>query len=184
MKNRNALTLVELVVVLCILVALSGIAIPLCSDNLASAAESVTRASLAETRKATLEYWRDTKHVTLDGMASVATEAQRFEIQWLFSNPVTGNKSVQFNPNIRIGWNGPYVAGSTGDIVKFGGPVLIDGWNRRLVVQYVDPSAMLKDVRIVSAGPNGVINIPAATATSALTSIAIGDDLYVALSLR
>jgi hypothetical protein len=184
MATRNALTLAELVIVLCILVALSGLVVPLCSDNLSSAAESVTLASLAETRDASLQYWRDTKHVVLDGVGSIATEAQRFNITWLFNNPVTGDKTVQFDPNLHSGWNGPYMAGSTADVIQFGGPALLDGWNHQLVAQYVDPSATLKDVRIVSAGPNGVIDIPAATATSALTSNSIGDDLYVSLMLR
>lgn len=181
MATRNALTLAELVVVLCILAALSAIVVPLCSDSLASAAESVTQASLVQARDATLQYWRDTKHVTLDGVVSVATEAQRFQIEWLFNNPVTGDKTVQFDPNLHSGWNGPYMASST---VQFGGPGLLDAWNQPLVAQYTDPNATLKDVRIVSAGPNGVIDIPANTASVALTSNSIGDDLYVSLLLR
>ncbi len=73
---------------------------------------------------------------------------------------------------------------STADAISAGGPNLVDGWNQTLVVQYVNPNASLKDVRIVSAGANGIVDIPAATATSALTNNSIGDDLYVALSLR
>src|SRR5690348_6467093 len=90
MATRNALTLAELVVVLCLLVALSAVLVPLCSDSLVSAAESVTEASLVQARDATLQYWRDTKYVSLDGVLTVATEAQRFNISWLFNNPVTG----------------------------------------------------------------------------------------------
>lgn len=181
MTARNAFTLTELVVVLCILVALSAIVVPLCSDRLVSAAESVTHASLVQARDATLQYWRDTKHVTLDGVVSVAVEAQRFDIVWLFNNPVTGNNTVQFDPNLRRGWNGPYMASST---LQFGGPGLRDAWNRPLVAQYTNPAAALKDVRIVSAGRNGVIEIAAGTATTALTSSNVGDDQYVSLLLR
>ena len=39
-------------------------------------------------------------------------------------------------------------------------------------------------VILFSAGPNGIIDIPSSTATSALTTSSIGDDLYVALMLR
>ncbi len=184
MKTRNAFTLIELIVVLSILIALGGILLPLCADNLSSAASTVTQATLAETRDAVLQYWHDTKHVTLDGITSLATESQRFDIAWLFANPVTGDATNQFDPNSQIGWRGPYVASSTADAIANGGPNLVDGWNQLLTVQYVDPSSSLKDLRILSAGANGVIDIPANIATSDLTTSSIGDDLYVALSLR
>ena len=184
MVTRNALTLVELVVVLCILAALGGLVVPLCSDNIAIAAETVTSASLTEIRDAMLEYWQDTKSVTLDGVSSYAIESQRFDIGWLFSNPVTNDGTNQFDPNSRSGWNGPYIAGTTADVVAWGGMTLLDGWNHEFSVQYVNPADDVKDVRIVSAGANGVIDIPAATATNALTAGSIGDDLYVALVLR
>jgi type II secretory pathway pseudopilin PulG len=174
MKTRNAFTLVELIVVLCILISLSGVVVPLCSENLSSANETVTRSTLAEARLAMLLYWHDTKFVELNGVTTVATESQRFDIAWLFANPVTNTNTVQFDPNLRTGWNGPYIASST----------LVDAWNRPLSVQYVNPNGSLKDVRIVSAGPNGVVDIPAGTATSSLTTGSIGDDLYVALTLR
>lgn len=184
MATRNALTLMELVIVLCILIALSSLVVPLCSDNVATAAKTVTRASLTEIRDAMLKYWQDTKHVTLDGISSFAVEADRFQLAWLFDNPVTNDRTVQFDVNTRIGWNGPYMAGTTADVAEWGGFTLLDGWNREIEVQYVDPTADLKDVRLVSAGPNGVVDLPAATATTALTPANIGDDIYVAIVLR
>jgi type II secretory pathway pseudopilin PulG len=184
MVTRNALTLVELVVVLCILVALSGLVLPICSGNLTTAAETATRSSLTQIRDAMMDYWRDTKAVTLDGVSSYAIESQRFDLEWLFSNPVTNDTTNQFDPNSRMGWDGPYIAGTTADVVQWGGMTLLDGWNHQIVVQYVNPSDELKDVRVVSAGPNGVIDIPAAIATSALTSGNVGDDIYVAIALR
>jgi len=183
MKTRTAFTLIELLVVLSILAALSGIVLPLCSESLNNANETVTRSTLAEARTAMLQYWHDTKFVGLNGVTTVATESQRFNISWLFANPVTNTSTVQFDPNLRTGWNGPYIATSTAD-TTVGGPNLVDAWNQTLSVQYVNPSDTLKDVRIVSAGRNGVVDIPAATATSALTTSSIGDDLYVALMLR
>jgi prepilin-type N-terminal cleavage/methylation domain-containing protein len=184
MKTRTAFTLIELIIVLSILVALSGIVLPLCSENLTVAKETVTRSTLAEARQAMLQYWHDTKLIDLNGVTTFATEAQRFSLSWLFFNPVTNNSTVQFDPNARSGWHGPYLATSTADSAALGGPNLIDGWNQTLVVQYVNAGSSLKDVRIVSPGPNGAVDIPSNTATSALTTNSIGDDLYVALMLR
>ena len=184
MKSRNAFTLVELIVVLGILIALGGVVVPLCSDSLTTAAETVTDATLSETRAAVIQYWRDTKHVTLDGVNSLATESQRFEIAWLFADPVTNVTVSQFDANSRIGWNGPYIVCSTADAVANGSPGVVDGWNQLLTVQYLNPGDSLKDVRIVSAGANGVVDIPANVATADLTTASIGDDHYVALSLR
>ncbi len=183
MMTRSALTLTELVIVLCILAALGGVLVPLCSDQMSAAASTTTANSLNETAKALEQYWSDTKVTAMDGVLTVATEANRFEIQWLFRNPVTGNSLVAFDRNTRSGWNGPYILTSTSDpsVVPYG---LIDGWQHPITVQLVDPAANIKDVRVLSAGPNGVIDLPAGTATSALTTGDVGDDLYVALSLR
>ena len=184
MRTRTAFTLTELIIVLSILVALSGIVVPLCSENLAVAKETVTRSTLAQAREGMLQYWHDTKFIELNGLTTVASESQRFSLTWLFLNPVTNNTTVQFDPNSRSGWNGPYMSTATADAIAVGGPNLVDGWNQSLLVQYVDPNAVLKDVRIVSPGPNGAIDIPSNTATSALTTNSIGDDVYVALMLR
>lgn len=184
MADRKAVTLAELVVVLFILAALGSLMVPLCSDNMATAADNVTRASLTQIRDAMLQYWQDTHEVVLDGVATTATEAERFDIAWLFSNPVTGDQTVAFDPNTRSGWNGPYLTGSNADVAQWGPAVLLDGWNQAIEVQYVTPGSSLKDVRIVSAGRNGVIDLPAATATASLTSADIGDDVYVAITLR
>ncbi len=184
MPTRNALTLAELVLALCILVALSSLVIPMCSNTMFTAAETVTQATLSETRDAMLQYWQDTKLVALNGLTTTASENQRFDIRWLFKNPVDDSKTIQFNPNTRSGWNGPYLSTATGDATVYAVPTMIDGWNRAVTVHYVNPNDSLKDVRIVSAGPNGVFDIPAGTATSALTTNSIGDDIYVALELR
>lgn len=181
--TRQALTLAELVVVLFILVALAGVAAPLCSGQMSTAAQSTTQATLAQARDAVDQYWRDTKFLTLDGVGSVATEANRFNLQWLFADPVTGVASNNFDRNTQSGWNGPYLLAATTspDAVIDG---LVDAWNRSLVVQYVNPGSDLRDVRIVSAGADGVVDISVLTSTSALTSNSIGDDLYVSLLLR
>ena len=184
MRLRNALTLVELVVVLMVLAALAGLMMPLFAGTIQNANEVTTRQTLVEIRDAIAEYWQDTKYITLDGVTSVATEADRFSIDWLFANPVTGDSTFTFSANTCVGWRGPYLLGTTGDIVALGSPQLIDAWNNPVHVQDVDPSAMLRDVRVVSGGPDGSISIPGSTATTALTTTDVGDDLYVALTLR
>ncbi|MCC6511799.1 MAG: hypothetical protein IT423_22045 [Pirellulaceae bacterium] len=183
MATRNALTLAELVVVLFILAALGGLVIPLCSDQINIAAHSVTGSTLSETRDAISQYWHDTKHETLDGVITVADEPNRFDIQWLFFSPVTGTRTIDFEPTSRTGWNGPYLLSAT-DNTTPGSPGLIDGWNHLLVTQYVNPGDTIKDVRIVSGGPNGVVDIPSGTATAALNAGNTGDDIYVSLLLR
>ncbi len=182
MKARRALTLFELIIVLCILVALSGIVIPICDLQMNSASQTATRATLTQVQRAMLDYWHDTKSITLNGTTTFADESERFQIAWLFKNPVTNNSTSQFNPNLRSGWNGPYIVAATK--TSSSTLELVDAWNNLLQVQYVNPNDSVKDVRIVSPGPNGVVDISPSTATSLLTSNGIGDDLYVSLSLR
>lgn len=181
---RRAQTLLELTVALTILVALSGLVVPLFSSVLQDSHETATKASLVEIRNAVSNYWSDTKHITLDGVITVGTEANRFQVAWLYRNPVTGDTTFDFDPVSRIGWRGPYLQTATADIAAFGYPSLIDAWNQEIQIQDVDSSSVPRDVRIVSAGPDGTIDIPAATATSALTPADLGDDFYVALTLR
>lgn len=184
MRSRTGLTLIELVVVLSVLAAISGLLAPLFTGTVQSANEVATERSLVQIRDALLDYWRDTKHISLDGVTTVASEANRFDTDWLFANPVTGDSTWDFSPNTLIGWRGPYLSGSTGDVIASGSPFLIDAWNREIKIQDVDPSASLRDVRIISGGPDGVISTAASTATSALTSADVGDDIYVAISVR
>lgn len=181
---RSGLTLIELVIVLMVLAGLSGVLVPLFAGTMQDAKVAATEASLVQIRDATSEYWLDTKYVALDGVTTVATESNRFDIQWLMTNPVTGDTTTDFSPSTRIGWRGPYLYASTGDVVAHGSPLMIDAWNQPIVVQDVNPSALLRDIRVVSAGPDGVVDIPSATATDILTETDIGDDLYVTLSLR
>lgn len=182
MRYTSGLTLIELVVVLAILAAVSGVLVPLFSGTMENANQVATKQSLVRVRDAMQRYWTDTKHVTLDGVVSVATDGDRFNMDWLFSNPVTGDDTNDFSINSKIGWRGPYLLSSTGDAVVAGAPFLIDAWNGTILTQQV-PSVP-GDVRIVSPGPDGVLSLPPTTATDSLTATEIGDDLYVALRLR
>lgn len=184
MRSRAAVSLIELIVVLSVLAGLSTLLIPLFSNTLYDSREIATERTLVQVRDATLDYWSDIKHVALDGVTTVGTDADRLNVDWLFANPVTGDSSFGFDANTLIGWRGPYLAEALGAITIAGSPVVIDAWKNAVVMQDVDPNAAARDVRIVSGGPDGTITIPVATATDALTTSEVGDDIYVALQLR
>ncbi len=184
MGIRRGLSVLELIVVIAIVASLASVALPIFTDVHSTAKESSTRSTLVQVRDAVTLYWADTKSIPLDGLATFAIETQRFQVVWLFRNPVTNLISASYDPLTRIGWNGPYLLHATGDPDLYGQHSLIDAWNNPVVIQDFDSNASIRDVRVVSAGPNGVIDIPAAVSTTALTSSEIGDDIYVAFYLH
>lgn len=183
-RRIAAFSLLELVVVLSILAALASLLSPIFSGTIQDANATVTQRSLTTIRDAMLDYWADTKHIPMDGITTTATQANRLSVDWLFSNPSSGDTLQDFDPHTQIGWRGRYLAASTGNEIAAGKWLVVDAWNQEIVTQLVDPAAQMLDLRIVSGGPNGVIDIPAGTATTALTDLLVGDDLYVALQLR
>ena len=184
MLSRKALTLLELVVVLSVLAALAGMLLPLFTGTIQNAHDVSTVQSLVAVRDAVADYWRDTKHVALDGVLTTGSEANRLHIDWLFANPVTGDAIADYAPSTGIGWRGPYIFSPTGPNGVGGYPSMIDAWNHAIVVQDVDYTATLRDVRVVSGGPNGIVETPSNIASSALTEADTGDDIYVVLTLR
>ena len=195
--QRRGLTLVELVVVLTILVALGSMVIPVLRGTGQRSSDTTTDATLVAVRDALQQWWSDTKYVALPGTpTTVATEADRFQLRWLFENPVTGNSIESFDPDTRIGWNGPYFVDQTGDYTvnaangftvdygTDGDPAVIDSWTASPVVIQANDTGTYWDVRIVSAGPDGEVDIDRLTLTDNLTPATRGDDIYVALQLR
>jgi len=184
MSLRKAFTIIELIVVLCVVAALAGLTLPILSGTHCIAAAVTTQSTLREIGHATSQYWSDCKLLKLDGTTTIATEATRFQIRWLFRNPQTDTSNNSFDINTTIGWNGPYFMSPTGSPLLFGDVAMIDAWNNAVTIQDPSPSASPRDVRVVSGGPNGTIDIPANAATSSLDAVTIGDDLYVALQLH
>lgn len=184
MYLRRAFTIIELIVALCVVAALAGLSLPILSSTYSVAATSTTQSTLREVSRATSLYWSDCKFLKLDGISTVATETTRFEVRWLFRNPQNDTSNSTFNINSTIGWNGPYIMSATGSPLQFGDVAIIDAWSRAITMQDVNLALSPRDVRIVSGGPNGVIEIPANVATSSLVASSIGDDLYVALALH
>ncbi|MEM8666806.1 MAG: type II secretion system protein [Planctomycetota bacterium] len=200
-KAYGGLTLIELIVVLAILVGLAGLVVPIFSNTYADSAERTTNATLVAARAAMIRQWTDTKYVTLDGSTSTASDAERFQTRWLFNSPVTGLSAADFDPDTRIGWNGPYLVSSTGryavnattkfiaDYGATGDPAIVDSFTGSPIVFQVvagPPASPPYDIRVVSAGANGVLDISPTDTTAELEAGTkpIGDDLYVAFILR
>jgi len=184
-RKRTGLTLAELLIVVTVLTALLSLVLPAVGHYLAESRDAVTRQTLARLRDVVVLYWSD--------MGEVPTP-----LRALFVNPKTGDGTLDYDPVYRRGWRGPYVvhqegvlyriddtANFTADYGQNGDFAVHDGWGRPLVVQC--PGTLAdgrKDVRIVSAGPDGVLNVPRAAATASLTSTDIGDDLWIAVEVR
>jgi hypothetical protein len=61
----------------------------------------------------------------------------------------------------------------------------LDGWDRPIVLQHPGTlSDGRQDVRLVSAGPDGVVSIPADKLTAELTAQDISDDVWASFELR
>jgi prepilin-type N-terminal cleavage/methylation domain-containing protein len=201
MPQRQGLTLIELVIVLIILVAISSIIVPRFAGLRDTANDTTTRASLVAIRDAMIIYFEDTKSIPLPGPTgtpdTVATDNQRFHVRWLFDNPVTGEAVADFDTDFRRGWNGPYLVSHTGtykidpgnnltaDYGSHGDKCVRDSYTGSpIVVQWANAPSRPCDLRVVSAGPNGIIDIQPDVSTELLTEDDIGDDKYVAFQVR
>lgn len=187
--------------VLFILIGLGGLMAPLITGVREDSADRTTKATLVAIRDAMLRQRVDTKYVALTGSPdTVAEESERFQIRWLFESPVSGVATSDFDPDSRVGWNGPYLASFTGRYqinaltnftATYGAnddPALLDSFNGSpIVVQVVGTTAPF-DLRVVSAGPDGVLDIAPTDATTDLVpeggSQSVGDDVYVSFVLR
>lgn len=198
---RRGLTLTELVIVLFILAAIAGITLGSMSTIRDDSDRITTEASLIAVRDALIQQHLDTKYIALTGSPNtVAVESNRFHLRWLFFNPVTDDRSIDFDPDSKLGWNGPYLDSDTGkyeiDATKnltssYGNdndPAILDSYTRTPIVCQVVGTASPFDVRIVSAGPDGILDIDPTDATEDLDSEGgsepTGDDIYVSFTLR
>jgi competence protein ComGC len=195
---RRALTLIELVVVLTILVALAGLVVPRLFATGDQARIVATDASLVEIRKAVERFWIDCKFD-----ADQLLDAER---RLRLSDLLTPRPGFRvFDPRVpdaNVGWNGPYlepsgvyrITGTTAEDYtdlygEEGELAVLDAWQRPFVIQEFDsnvPVGLPRDVRIVSAGPDGLFQITdAMSSNDLLTGLAHGgDDVYVAITLR
>jgi type II secretory pathway pseudopilin PulG len=175
-RFASGLTLIELLVVLMVLIAVAGIVIPNVTDlrfgfdgDRKTASEIATEKTLMEVRAAILGtdgkkgLWSDLGEREADLPQNIA-ELFVPRVGW----------STDFDPNTRLGWRGPYVMDS-GARDGANDPAILDGWGRPIVIQ--SPTALT--IRLVSAGADGILSTPPATAMPTLA--ACGDDIVLFL---
>jgi len=207
--DRSGLTLLELTVVLAIMAALAGVMIPLVGTESIRAREDATRSTLTALRAAVIQYWND-RVLTSDDIAPAIQSSKRLlhvldesgppvrddtpQLVFLMLNPVTLNQTYTFSPQYQVGWRGPYLREATGSYSvnvpqgfttrygRDGDAAFLDAWGRPIVIQHPGAINGVQDVRLVSAGPDGVIDTNPTTLTSSL--ISTGDDVYVSFQLR
>lgn len=196
--QRAALTLVELVVVMAILVALAGLVVPQLASQAESARTTAATASLVKMRDALSQFWSDCKY----DLNEFVGPDRRVLATDLLENPgVSG-----FEPSVGLGWRGPYLEPSSEFVYQVNGsgtggfttvygadgdPCVIDPWGSPLIV--MDPDFLVvnigeqRTVRIVSAGPNRRVDVDETwtdTELAAAVENEVIDDIYVSLTLR
>lgn len=167
-RAPRGLTLIELVVVLAVLVIVAGIAL--------TRSEAIVDDARATSAVATLRAVRD----AIDGDAGYVADVRSDprQIADLLRAPLG---VPTYDALAHEGWRGPYLAwsGARYDASEFGpalgfvaayatdgGPTVFDSWRRPLVLQpapgSVADALRSQFLRIVSAGPDGRIDVPAA----------------------
>lgn len=206
LPRRGGLTLFELLLVLGVLLVLSTLVIPIVGDRLEQTRDEATRHSLQRLRGVLAgTYHEDMGDLPRPGHAAWSEgRLDHPQLSYLFINPdkhldgsaLTRDYDVTFDPIRRRGWRGPYVLHQgdgfvyTVDVARgfdarygeTGDPAVLDGWGNPIVLQEpTDASATDYDrarhVRLVSAGPNGVLE----TDPEALIPVQRGDDLVLFL---
>jgi prepilin-type N-terminal cleavage/methylation domain-containing protein len=194
-RLRQGFTLAEMLIVLAILATVAALVVPAVGRFAADSRDAVTRQSLTRVRDAIAQaYWQDSAYQ----LPNSPLRANRPQLRYLFLNPATEDTTVTFDPAYRRGWRGPYLvnqpgpvyaidntAGFTNQYGENGDPVVMDGWGRPIVIQCPGllPDGGL-DVRLVSAGPDGVLTVPPGTPTPLLTATMTGDDVWISFEVR
>jgi len=172
------MTLIELTVVLLILVALAGLALPYVSGTSRKALCDATDVSMMNIKQVIMQrYYLDTL-----GNFPVTKGSGDYSLNYLFVNGGWGT----FDPDSQVGWNGPYLQGAqvlgsdltTGNFdsldytkLKFyeGNNAVMDSWGRPFIIQVIDQDGddkcwglvvnEAKCARLVSAGSGSGLGI-------------------------
>ena len=152
-QNKQAgMTLIELTVVLLVLVALAGLAIPYVSGTSRKALCDATDVSMANIKRVIMErYYLDTLGYAPKDSKDL-DDYTDYSLDYLFTKP--GEWSV-FDPDSQVGWRGPYLQGGlvldASDISSLQSnfksttyvnkalatsqKVVLDGWGRPFILQ-------------------------------------------------
>ncbi|NOR69396.1 MAG: prepilin-type N-terminal cleavage/methylation domain-containing protein [Methylomarinum sp.] len=182
--KQRGMTLIELTVVLLILVALAGLAIPYVSGTSSKALCDATDISMANIKKVIMDrYYLDTL-----GKFPATEGGIDYSLNYL----MTSGGWPNFDPDSQIGWRGPYLQGAitlgTTNISILDNSfqdisaapnhhvnkdfvandfAVFDGWGRPIVIQVTDDCdnweitsmSGQQCARLVSAGPFGGLGI-------------------------
>ena len=192
----------ELLVVLTILASLATVVASQLNGRAGTAKETITRATLGNLRTAIVDNYRADQFETLPYPVD-ATRNQHPQLTYLYVNPLTfvtggvpGTIVWTYDPITHRGWSGPYVnnpcqyavnvtRGFTANYGETGDPTPLDGWGNPIVLQQplvigsIASPTSLQYARLVSAGPNGVLDTPPTTFLP--TDLEMNDDLVLSL---
>ena len=185
----SGFTLIEMLIVLLVLAAVAGAVIALSGSTARDAQVQGTLATMAELRKVIVGSPEQPGYQD-DTAALPATLTDLFVQPPPLAAPAQPPPYVgTYDPNTRRGWRGPYIMNPTGNYVvnaargfttDYGqnGPTMLDAWGQPIVLQVPvsDPTC----ARLVSAGPDGIIQTPLATAMP--TKGQCGDDIVMFLT--
>ena len=159
-KTRPALTLLELLVVIAVLAVLAGLVLPRLTGVGDYAARQATKTTLNTVREGIIG--ADHRPGYVQDMETLPST-----LASLFLAPINANL---YDPVTGHGWHGPYLQdapgkyainpsiGFTSEYGAANDPAPVDGWNHPIILQIPpDPTY----ARLVSAGPDGIIQTPA-----------------------
>jgi len=187
MKTKQVgMTLIELTVVLLILVALAGLAIPYVSGVSSASLCKATDISMDNIKKTIMNgFYMD----TLGHFPKKTKAGSDFNLTYLIDN--TGSEFTAFSPSTGLGWHGPYITTGiklstiTSTFKDSGGAsshvhddltishyAPFDGWGNPIIIQKNTTNGF----RLISAGRNGDID------TKISDDLSSGDDRVVYLN--
>lgn len=189
-KKQCGMTLLELTVVLLILIALAGLAIPYVGGTSRKALCDATDVTMANVKRAIMDrYYLDTL-----GSFPVSAGGADYSLTYLF---IAGGRA-DYDPDTQVGWRGPYLAtaaslaseaalatnltSAAGTYVHLAfadnDAVVNDAWGRPIVLQVNGAVA-----RLVSAGPGNGLSIADADIDTRIVDSRQNDDRILYLNV-